>query len=281
MSQLVSFVISKRTGQFRVVAAIREYWMVCGVFLVGAIAFFGNPDGYTETSRAVLHGLCAQTPSHTIMFGDRPLPFDARMTGIYSGFLITVATIVGRGRLWRYGGFPPPILATLSGFVVLMAIDGINSLLTDMAVWHPYGASNAYRVVTGYGVGVALACGLAWLVASSAWHISIPKPPMSSLSELLPSLAGLAGVGLVVAWHPAWMHLPATIMLVLAAWLTITMLVLAMVLLSFRLDERIQRTAQLHVPVASAMLLAALVMIGLASTRFWIERTLGITNAMM
>jgi hypothetical protein len=150
-----------------------------------------------------------------------------------------------------------------------------------MAVWHPYGASNAYRVVTGYGVGVALACGLAWLVASSAWHISIPKPPMSSLSELLPSLAGLAGVGLVVAWHPAWMHLPATIMLVLAAWLTITMLVLAMVLLSFRLDERIQRTAQLHVPVASAMLLAALVMIGLASTRFWIERTLGITNAMM
>jgi hypothetical protein len=59
------------------------------------------------------------------------------------------------------------------------------------------------------------------------------------------------------------------------------MLALVIVLLVFRLDSVIRRPHELHIPVATASMLALLIMIGLASLRFWMERTLGISNAMM
>jgi hypothetical protein len=77
------------------------------------------------------------------------------------------------------------------------------------------------------------------------------------------------------------LHLPVAVLLVLSAWLVVTMLVLVMVLLVLNLDGKVRHASQLHVPVAISALLAITVMIGLAAVRFWAEQTFGISNAMM
>jgi hypothetical protein len=59
------------------------------------------------------------------------------------------------------------------------------------------------------------------------------------------------------------------------------MLVLVIVLLAFKLDAKVSSLRQLHVPVATASVLAISVMVALAGGRYWLERTFGITNAMM
>src|SRR5262245_31628876 len=51
------------------------------------LLFLAAPWSLEHKAHAALHGLCAQRPSHSFTFGSSTLPFDARMTGIYGGFL--------------------------------------------------------------------------------------------------------------------------------------------------------------------------------------------------
>jgi len=262
-------------------ARLRAYWLWLLVVFAGVVAFFGSPAGLDATARSVLHGLCAQTPSHTLAFDGRMLPFDSRMTGIYGGFLLTVAVIAMRGRLFRYGNPPRAVVAILAAAIGLMAVDGFNSLLTDLGAWHPYAPHNAYRVVTGYGCGVALAVALSWLLASSVWNLGDKAPSIAGLPDLAIPFTLLAPYGFLLLTRPGWLYGFVTVFLVASAWLTVSMLVLVIVILAFRLDELIARVGQLHVPVAIAGLLAIIVMLALAGARFWVEHRFGITNEMM
>ena len=148
-------------------------------------------------------------------------------------------------------------------------------------VWHPYSPSNANRVMTGYGAGCTLALGLCWLVGSSAWKLSGPLPPIESVTELTAPLFGLAAFGSILYIRPEWILFPLTALLVLSAWIAVSMLVLVMLLLAFRLDEDIRRLDQFHIPAAMAGMIGIAVMLLLAAARFWVERTFGISNVMM
>lgn len=260
---------------------IRDFWLWILVVALGTVVFFQTPGGYSSTSHALLHGLCAQTPSHTFTFNGERLPFDARMTGIYGGLLITVAVLAIRRRLFCSGDVSRPVVTALGGLVVAMGIDGFNSLLTDLMIGQLYQPGNVARLITGYGAGIALAVALSWLVSASAWRMSRPVPPMSGASDLAASLAGLALYAVTVLFGPGWLHGPLTMFLVFSAWLTMTMLMLVLVMLVFRIEDQIRSAAALHVPVAIAALLGICAMLVLAGGRFWLERTLGISNAMM
>lgn len=263
------------------ITSIRAYWLWIVIGGVGAIMFFAYPGGYTSTSHMLLHGLCAQTPSHTFVIDGKPLPFDARMTGIYGGFLITLVRIVVCGRLFRYGNPPLTIIATLVVFVLVMAIDGTNSLLTDLGLWHPYAPLNVLRVITGYLTGVALAIVLSWLLASSSWNLSWPDAGIGSVKALALPVAGIVPYVIAIHWAPDALHLPLSTALVLSAWLTVSMLMLVIVLMAFRIDEHVRSIRHLHVPVAVAALLGISVMGILAGARFWLEHAFGISNSMM
>ncbi len=262
-------------------STIRAYWLWGGIVGAAVLAFFAYPGSYASTSHMVLHGLCAQTPSHTFSIGDKPLPFDARMTGIYGGFLAGMIAIAARGRFFRYGNPPKSVIAVLAAFVLAMAVDGFNSLLTDLGMWHPYAPANVLRVVTGYVSGIALAVALGWLLASSVWNLSRPSPGVASLRDLwLPVLMLLPYLSLIL-WGPALLHLPLSVALVAAAWIMLSMLMLVIVLMAFRIDDRVRTVRHLHVPVAVAALLGVTVMLALAGVRFWLEHTFGISNTMM
>lgn len=269
------------SGISRYLTVAKSYWLWFAVIAVGAVVFFGAPGAYDGTSYALLHGLCAQTPSHTITFGDRMLPFDSRMTGIYGGFLVSIAVLAWRGRVFHYGNPSRIVIAVMGLLVGAMAIDGFNSLLTDLGVWHPYVSTNAMRVTTGYGVGVVLAISLCWLLASSVWNMSSPDPSIRGVRDLAVPAIGLVAFGALLWISPAVLHLPVSILMVISAWLTVSLLMLVIVLLTLKLDANVRNLRSLHVPGAISALLAVSVMIGLAAARYWVEHRFGITNAMM
>jgi uncharacterized membrane protein len=203
------------------------------------------------------------------------------MTGIYGGFIVTIVIIALRGRLFCYGNPPQRVVAMLVFLVALMALDGFNSLFYDLRIWHPYEPANALRVITGYGVGIVLAVALCWLLASSVWNMSSPAIAVRGFGDLVAPAIGLAGYGVVLWVSPSWLHLPVSIILVLSAWMTVSMLVLVLVLLSLKLDAHVRKMQHLHVPVAISALLAVSVMMGLSGLRYWAEHTFGISNALM
>src|SRR5690606_37331765 len=137
-------------------------------------------------SLAVLHGLCAQQPGHTFYFGDSRLPFDARMTGIYGGFAVTSLFLLARGR-WGHGGLPSlAVAAALGLFVVALGVDGLNSTLLDMDLWHAYSPMNELRLATGLLTGVALAT-FVWLLLGQVSFRQTQrnlKPILSGYREL-------------------------------------------------------------------------------------------------
>jgi uncharacterized membrane protein len=260
---------------------VRTYWLWFTILAMAGALFFTYPGGYAATAYNVLHGLCAQTPSHTFRIGDRPLPFDARMTGIYAGVVAGALTLGVRDRLLAYGNPPFRVVAGLAAFLAVMALDGMNSLLSDLDLWHPYRPENLLRLVTGYLAGLALAVVLSWLLASSLWRIGRSDAGMASLSHLGIPGAFVVPCAALVTWAPGSLHVLLSAVLALAAWGTLTILMLVLVLLAWRLDDRIATVSQLHVPAAAAALLGLTVMLGLAEFRFWLERTFGISNALM
>lgn len=258
------------------VGMLKTYWLWCGMVSFGIILFLASPGGYGAKAHTVLHGLCAQTPAHTFMLGGQSLPFDGRMTGIYGGTLAGFLYLALRRRILFYGNPSAIVISFLAGFVGLMALDGFNSLFADLGIWHPYEPRNLYRLVTGFGTGIALAVTLSWLLASSMWNLSSPKPGLSTMRDLGGMVLIGVPYGLAIYSGSGWLFAPISALLLTSAWLTLTVLMLVVVLLLFRIDERVRDVPQLHVPGALAAAMALVVILSLAAGRFWLERTFGI-----
>jgi uncharacterized membrane protein len=257
--------------------AVRTWPFVTALVLAMAALFLVNGvDSLASSSRAVLHGLCAQRPSHSFTVGGHLLPFDARMTGIYTGSLLTWAALALRGRLLTAGTPPWGVIGLLGAGVLALALDGTNALLVDLALWHPWEPLNATRFFSGFATGMALATLEVWLIGTSLWRLSEKTPAWSSVRELwwaVPAaVTGYALIQLDVAWT-----YPLLVALLLAsAWLTVTGLALVIVLAVFRLERKIVTLRQLEPAVVVAACAAIGIIVGLAQLRFWLERSLGI-----
>jgi uncharacterized membrane protein len=257
--------------------AFRAWPFVAALVVAMATLFLvTGMDSLASSSRAVLHGLCAQRPSHSFTVGGQLLPFDARMTGIYSGSLVAWVVLALRGRLMSAGTPSWPVVGVLAAGVTAMALDGTNALLVDLAVWHPWEPLNATRYFTGFATGVALATLEVWLIGTSLFRIARRAPMWDGLRDLwwVVPLA-LVGYALIVV-DLGWTYPAIVAALLASAWLTVTGLALVIVLAAFRLERKIGNVRQLEPPVVVAACVAIAVIVGLAQLRFWLERTLGI-----
>jgi uncharacterized membrane protein len=255
------------------------FWTWPLIVAIATVALVAMPGSVGGTARGALHGLCAQTPTHTFIFGGQYLPFDARMTGIYGGVLLTLGWLMAHGRLRCWATPPRSVTAALVGLVVLMGLDGTNSLLLDLQLWHPYQPTNVGRLVTGLGAGIAMATLLSWLFATSVWSRGQAKPAVRSTRDLAEIALLCCPYAAVVLLQPSWLFMPTTLLLLGSAWLTLTILMFVIVVLVTGSDGAFQSLRQLHFPLLGASALALAVMLGLAGGRFWLERTLGLISA--
>lgn len=246
--------------------------------VLAALAFIAAPWPLSEKAHAALHGLCAQTPDHTFLVGGQPLPFDGRMTGIYLGALVTLVALLATGR-GRSAGLPTrgaaAILLLMGG---AMALDGLNSLLTDMGAWHPWQSGRVTRFATGFGAGIGIATLLVMLLAITLWE----RPDLRSRvvrhwwEPLVPVLVAvpigwilIGGGYLGEAGYVIWTFvLMGSALAVLAGLMTV---VVTMV----RHRENLFRTfADIQPLLAAGVIAAIVVMALLAGGRFLVESVL-------
>lgn len=262
------------------VHAVRRVWLwpalVAAVF--AALALW--PGTLPVKAHNLLHGLCAQQPGHSIIIGGQMLPFDARMTGIYGGAFVTYLWLASAGRLRRQRDPARWVFALCIALIGAMGLDGFNSLLTDLGLWHPYQTSNIMRLATGAGCGVAIAIVLGWLIATSVWSRGVRGAVVDTPRDLLPVLLGCGAYGVLVATRAGWLYQPIAYLLVFSSWLTLTLLVLVILVLATRRDRTFPDLAGLHVPGALALVGGLLLMAALAGGRFWLEHRLGIPTSM-
>ena len=242
----------------------------------GALWLLG-PARTERATIAALHGLCAQRPSHSFWFGPYRLPFDARMTGLYSGALFTVVWLMLRAR--SASGAPRrAVILLLATGVVFLAVDGVNALALDLGLPTLYEPRNSLRYVTGAWTGVALGTVLRWVFVSTSWPPTWrTADPVVSARRDLPVLAVLlSGFGWLVRTGPVTLYPAVAVVLVVAAVLTLALLAWPFVLLATGRLERLTRWSEALVPsVVSGG--CALVVMGLTSSlRFVAEALVGL-----
>jgi uncharacterized membrane protein len=241
------------------------------------LLFLAAPWSLEHKAHAALHGLCAQRPSHSFWLGDHRLPFDARMTGIYSGFLVSAVYLGWHGR-FRAAALPSfTSLAVLIGFVGIMGIDGFNSLFLDMGWRYGYEPDNRLRLVTGLMTGVGLAAAIFILFGMALWRrprldqkvITSPWEPFLLLALQLPLV-------LVILSGEGWLYGPVALLLVGTATAVVSSLALVVIVMLRYADNSFERVEQLQGYAVVALLVGIAVMAAIGGGRYALE---ALTNA--
>lgn len=147
-----------------------------------------------ETLRAALPFLNFVAPNHATK-----LPIEARMFGMFAGFLVTwlYAFAIGRGKAAL---MPKPfILFLYISFIAIMGFDGVNATIKDL---HDAGLPIPYlyeprldlRFVTGWLCGIAMAGIVLPVVNYCLWRDAEPRALFERVREMLP----LFGIGIAL-----------------------------------------------------------------------------------
>jgi uncharacterized membrane protein len=250
--------------------------LLLGALGATLLAFLLAPLSLAEKLAALAAGVCAQRPDHSYFMGGVQLPLEARMGGIFAGFLVGVLFLFWAGRE-QAGLLPPPATqGLLLGFVALMGIDGLNALVYDLGGPALYRPQNALRLATGLLCGLAMALLAVPVLAAALWHDWDPEPSLASPVELAGPFCLLALVqvatmsGIPVLLFPVAL---LTLLGLLAAFAVGNSY--AWVLLSRR-EGRASTWREALPPLLGGVLVAFYELLALGALRAWAEATLGV-----
>ena len=160
-------------------------WVTIISAVIVVLFVLSPPWSILEKARIVGYAVCHQIPSHSFHPGGHQLPLCARCTGTYLGALLGFTTLWALGK-GRASNMPPPkALALLAGFIILMAIDGLNSYLAFFPdLPRLYRPSNTLRLITGTLNGLALSIIIYPILNLTLWRNPATKRVLDGLHEL-------------------------------------------------------------------------------------------------
>lgn len=219
---------------------------------------------------AVVHGICAQ--QHNIFVGGLQFPLCARNSGIYLSFMLTFIYLyaIGRGRA---GKLPPwHISLTLVAFVVIMAVDGFNSLFLDLGLPNWYPPDNFLRTLTGMGMGITIATMLHIVLNNTLRQNVDPQQPVfTRWTELLGiitidllALAAIYGNLGITFWPLAFLAFFGILGVLYLVCLLVTSLFMGY-------EGKVTSIRQLARPATIALIPTLLIAGTLSWLRFWME----------
>lgn len=200
----------------------RVTWGAVGLS-VAVIAFLLIPLPLVDKFYAIGFGICPQRSGHSYFLGETllpgegairaavpflnrvapdaatKLPVEARMFGMFAGFLLTVlySFLIGRGK----AALMPNtlILFIYISFIVIMGFDGINATVKDLhtaglPIPYLYEPRLDFRFASGWLCGIAMAGIVLPVVNYCLWRDAAPRALFDRFREMLP----LLGIGAVI-----------------------------------------------------------------------------------
>lgn len=222
-----------------------------------------------EILRALLSGVSAGRPSHSLFMDGEMLPLEARMGGIFLGFLAVMLVQAARGRLDTPRLPVRAVRAACWALLAAMALDGLNAFVFDGGLPHVYPPTTGVRLVTGLLAGGSLAHLALPVSARMLLGPSRATRTGATLLDGLLSLGALLLLGLLLLWGAPWLLWPvalAMVAAVVAAFAVANVAILA-------------RGRQTHLTgtLVAAIGLAFVELAALGALRAWLATGLGLT----
>lgn len=251
-------------------------WAFLGLSLtlIGGVLFL--PMGTLDHRlHMIVHGVCAQ--AHYLTIGGYTMPLCARNTGIYAGFLATVLYLLVLGRA-RAAKMPPLSITIALGLaVVVMGIDGFNSLLLDVGGYNVYTPQNYLRVITGLGMGIAIGTFFVLMFnLSLRYDARQEQRVLRNWPELLGMVATAALLYSLLFTAPEWLFYPLAIFSVIGIVGVLFVANMFVVAMLTGLEGRVLRLKQLSRPATFGLALTVGELALLSWLRAAMEQSLGI-----
>ena len=175
--------------------------LAVGLVLLGWL--LNTPPGLLGKADAIGYAVCHRIDLRSFHLSGRALPLCARCSGMYLGAMLGLAYQATRRP--RRSGMPiRSVQVVLGVFVLAFALDGINSFLSLFpSAPSLYESQNWLRLVTGSGMGLAIALVLYPAFNQAVWRVVDPAPALGGLRRLLL----LLGLALALDWL-VWIENP-------------------------------------------------------------------------
>ena len=178
-----------------------QYWKVLVIlaFVLISIAWLLNtPPGLLGKADAVGYAVCHRIDLRSFNIGDRQMSLCSRCSGMYLGAMLGLIYqgVIGRRRI----GIPSwKILVPISLFVLFFIIDGVNSFLSFFpGAPGLYDPNNTLRLLTGTGMGLAIAVALYPAFNSTVWRLIDPRPTLQNFGSFILLVLLAAGLSALV-----------------------------------------------------------------------------------
>ena len=212
-----------------------------------------TPPGLLGKADAVGYAVCHRIDVRSFHLGERQIPLCARCSGMYLGAILGLVYMAAIGH--KRAGMPPKrVLIVLGMFVIAFVVDGLNSYLhLPFFPGAPslYEPSNTLRLLTGTGLGIAIAALLFPSFNQTMWADWSGKPALPgfrSLGVLL--LLALALDLLILTENPVILY-PLSLVSAFGVLAILTLVYGMLWLILFRSENKILRVQQLLVPLVA------------------------------
>jgi len=264
------------------IANISRWFVPLAAVIVFAVWFSVTPPGILGKADAIGYAICHRIDERSFHIGDRQLPLCARCTGEFFSAAISLLffAIVSPKKSgmpgWKIG---VPLLL----FFLAFGIDGSNSYLYLLKTTAPgfldkipnlYIPNNTLRLLTGSGMGIALASILYPAFNQSMWK-TIDTEPVLTWKKLTILVGIVFAVDLAILTESPIVLLPIAFLSVLGV-LALLVMVFSMVwLLLMRQENVFTSLKELWLPFLAGTTLAFLMITAIDLLRFKLTGTWG------
>jgi uncharacterized membrane protein len=169
-----------------------------------------------ELLRWLVSGVSAHRPDHTITIAGQYMPLEARLGGLFVGFLVCLVYLLalGRARAWLLPTGWTTVVLLLG--VTATGLDGFNATLHDLGRAYFYTPGLTARLFTGLTAGFGVAAFTLPVVAASVWREGDYMPSIDGVAELAVGYALLGLLAVVVQLDAEPLYVAITLLHVIA-----------------------------------------------------------------
>lgn len=243
----------------------RQYWkglVILACTLTISAWLLNTPPGILGKADAIGYAVCHRIDLRSFFIGEIQMPLCARCSGMYLGAMVGLIfqAVIGKKRV----GTPPwKVIVPTAIFAVLFAIDGLNSfyhLISGTPGLYP--PHNILRLLTGTGMGLAIAVALFPAFNATVWKMVDPRSALSNLRSFgLMTLVALGISSMILLEIPVILY-PLALLSAAGVIVLLTLVYTMVLMMVFKAENRYNQISKFAYAIVGGLTIA-LVQIGL------------------